>query len=79
MAHFEIATLVRRFRQLEQEIDEITGHLNQLTKTSVEYEWLSTVSWLGDTMIIDLLAEIGSFSHCQNPRKVNQACWINFT
>lgn len=70
MARFEIATLVCRFRQLEQEIEEITGHLNQLGKTSVEYEWLSTVPGLGDTTIIDLLAEIGSFSHYQDPRQL---------
>lgn len=70
MARIEIATLVRRYRQLEQEIENITQHLIKLVQTSVEYEWLSTVKGLGDTTIVDLLAEIGSFSHYENPRQI---------
>ncbi|MFT9599120.1 IS110 family transposase [Mesobacillus sp.] len=70
MARIEIATLVRRYHQLEQEIESITQHLIELVKTSVEYEWLSTVHGLGDTTIVDLLAEIGSFSHYEDPRQL---------
>ncbi len=70
MARIEIATLVRRYHQLEQEIESITHHLVELIKTSVEYEWLSTVPGLGDTTIVDLLAEIGSFSHYEDPRQL---------
>lgn len=70
MARIEIATLVRRYRQLEQDIESITGQLVELVKTSVEYEWLSTVPGLGDTTIVDLLAEIGSFSHYNDPRQL---------
>jgi transposase len=70
MASIEIATLVRRYNQLEQEIESITQHLVELVKTSVEYEWLSSVQGLGDTTIVDLLAEIGSFSHYKDPRQI---------
>lgn len=70
MARFEIATLVRRYHQLEQEIESITQTLVELVKTSVEYEWLTTVQGLGDTTIVDLLAEIGSFSHYKDPRQL---------
>ena len=70
MARIEIATLVRRYHQLEQDIESITQHLVELVKTSVEYEWLSTVPGLGDTTIVDLLAEIGSFSHYEDPRQL---------
>ncbi|MBG9550891.1 IS110 family transposase [Bacillus firmus] len=70
MARIEIATLVRRYQQLEQDIESITEQLVELVKTSVEYEWLSTVPGLGDATIIDLLAEIGSFSHYENPRQL---------
>lgn len=70
MARFEIATLVRRYHQLEQEIESITQKLVELVKTSVEYEWLTTVQGLGDTTIVDLLAEIGSFSHYKDPRQL---------
>lgn len=70
MARIEITTLVRRYHQLEQDIESITEHLVKLVKTSVEYEWLSTVPGLGDTTIVDLLAEIGSFSHYEDPRQL---------
>ncbi|WP_147536292.1 IS110 family transposase [Bacillus marasmi] len=70
MARFEIATLVSRYNQLEQEIKSITQQLVELVKTSVEYEWLTTVPGLGDTTIVDLLAEIGSFSHYDDPRQI---------
>lgn len=70
MARIEIATLVRRYHQLEQDIESITQHLVELVKTSVEYECLSTVPGLGDTTIVDLLAEIGSFSHYEDPRQL---------
>ena len=67
---FEIATLVRRYHQLEQEIESISEYLDKLIQTSVEYEWLSTVPGLGDTTIVDLLSEIGSFSHYEDPRQL---------
>jgi transposase len=43
-ARIEIATLVRRYRQLEEEIEALTQQLIELVQTSVEYEWLKTVS-----------------------------------
>lgn len=70
MARIEIATLVRRYHQLEQEIESITQHLIELVQTSVEYQSLSTVQGLGDSTIVDLLAEIGSFSHYEDPRQL---------
>jgi len=70
MARYEIATLVRRYHQLEQEIEDVTQRLVELAQTSVEYEWLSTVQGLGDSTIVELLAEIGSFSHYEHPRQL---------
>ncbi|OIJ13460.1 IS110 family transposase [Anaerobacillus arseniciselenatis] len=70
MARFEITTLVRRYHQLEQDIEDITQQLVELVQTSVEYEWLKTVPGLGDTTLVDLLAEIGSFSHYEDPRQL---------
>lgn len=70
MARIEIAALVRRYHKLEEEIESITQDLVELVQTSVECEWLSTVQGLGDTTIVDLLAEIGSFSHYENPRQL---------
>lgn len=70
MARIEITTLVRRYRQLEQEIDSLQEQLKELVQASVEYEWLQTVSGLGDATIVDLLSEIGSFSHYEHPRQL---------
>ncbi len=70
MARLEIVTFIRRYLQLEKEIERISNHLTELVKNSVEYEALSTVPGLGDTTIVDLLAEIGSFSHYQDPRQL---------
>ncbi|MFZ0446756.1 MAG: IS110 family transposase, partial [Bacillus sp. (in: firmicutes)] len=70
MARFEIATLVCRYHQLEEDIESINQRLVELVQTSVEYEWLSTVQGMGDTTMVDLLAEIGSFSHYEDPRQL---------
>ncbi|MCQ6360725.1 IS110 family transposase, partial [Bacillus cereus] len=47
MAHIQNATFVRRYRLLEHDIQELTNKLTVLAKTSVEYEWLSTIPGLG--------------------------------
>src|SRR5690606_41584559 len=70
MTRIEITTLVRRYYQLEKDIESITQRLVELVKTSVEYEWLSTAEGIGDNTIVDLLAEIESFSEYENPRQL---------
>lgn len=70
MARIEIATLVRRYHQLQLDIENMNQHLAEMVKTSVEYEWLSTVPGMGDSTIVDLLAEIGSFSHYEDSRQL---------
>lgn len=70
MARIQIATLVRRYRQLEQEIAALTEELVALAQTMVEYEWLQTIPGLGDATIVELLSEIGSFQHYQDPRQL---------
>jgi len=70
MARMEMATLVRRYRQLEQEIAALTEELIALARTTVEYEWLQTIPGLGEATIIELLSEIGSFAQYQDPRQL---------
>ncbi|KIU74090.1 transposase IS116/IS110/IS902 family protein [Bacillus thuringiensis Sbt003] len=70
MARVEIATLVRRYREIENEIKELMSRLTNLAKNSEEYDWLSTVPGMGDATIIELLSEIGSFSYYQHPRQL---------
>lgn len=70
MARIEIATLIQRYLQVEKEIQALEVQLITFIQTSVEYEWLQTVPGLGDKTIIDLLSEIGSFSHYNHPRQL---------
>ncbi|MCM3711118.1 IS110 family transposase [Sporosarcina luteola] len=70
MARFEIATLIRQYRLLEGEIEEVNSQLAELAKSTGEYIYLSTVRGLGDATIVDLLSEVGSFSHYENPRQL---------
>ncbi|XWN53145.1 IS110 family transposase [Anoxybacillus flavithermus] len=70
MARMEMATLVRRYRQLEQEIAALTEELIALARTTVEYEWLQTIPGLGEATIIELLSEIGRFAQYQDPRQL---------
>ena len=73
MARFEIATLIRQYRLLEEEIEEIeeiNSHLAELAKSTEEYVYLSSVPGIGDATIVDLLSEVGSFSHYENPRQL---------
>ncbi len=70
MARIEIATLIRQYRLLEEEIEEVNSQLNELAKSTEEYVYLSSVPGLGDATIVDLLSEVGSFSHYENPRQL---------
>ena len=70
MARFEIATLIRQYRLLEEEIEEVNSQLAELAKSTEEYVYLSSVPGLGDATIVDLLSEVGSFSHYEDPRQL---------
>ena len=70
MARFEIATLICQYRLLEEEIEELNSQLAELAKSTEEYLYLSSVPGLGDATIVDLLSEVGSFSHYEDPRQL---------
>ena len=55
---------------LEEEIEEVNSQLAELAKSTEEYVYLSSVPGLGDATIVDLLSEVGSFSHYENPRQL---------
>ncbi|XOQ13516.1 MAG: hypothetical protein ACFWTY_05730 [Shouchella clausii] len=57
MARIEIATFVRRYRQLEQEIAAFSEQLTLLVRETTLYEVLQILPGLGDTAISDLLAD----------------------
>jgi transposase len=41
-----------------------------LAKSTEEYVYLSSVPGIGDATIVDLLSEVGSFSHYEDPRQL---------
>lgn len=41
-----------------------------MAQKTMEYELLSSVPGLGDPTIVDLLSEVGGFSHYENPRQL---------
>ena len=61
MARHEIATLLRQYRLLENEIASVNSQLAEMAQTTMEYELLSSVPGLGDATIVDLLSEVGAF------------------
>ncbi|MGE6486865.1 IS110 family transposase [Paenisporosarcina sp. NPDC076898] len=70
MARHEIATLLRQYRLLEEEIETVNCQLAEMAKATAEYEFLASVPGLGDATIVDLLSEVGSFSIYENPRQL---------
>lgn len=70
MARIEIATLVRRYHQLNEEIAELDAQLRNYVLELEEYAYLSSVPGLGDASITDLLSEIGSFKNYDSPRQL---------
>ncbi|MGE7684470.1 transposase, partial [Peribacillus simplex] len=70
MARHEIATLLRQYRLLENEIESVNSQLSEMAQTTMEYELLASVPGLGDATIVDLLSEVGSFSLYENPRQL---------
>jgi transposase len=70
MARMELATLLRNYHQVVANLEIVTSELTELIHSSVEYEILSSVPGMGDATIVDLLAEIGSFSNYQDARQL---------
>lgn len=70
MARIEIATLLRRYHRLNEEIAELDIQLKSYVTELEEYEILSTVPGLGDASIVELLSEIGSFKNYDSPRQL---------
>jgi hypothetical protein len=59
-----------QYRLLKNEIESVNSQLSEMTQTTKEYELLASVPGLGDTTIVDLLSEVGSFSLYENPRQL---------
>ncbi|MBE1557079.1 IS110 family transposase, partial [Sporosarcina limicola] len=70
MARIEITTLVQRYHKINTELHDLQEKLTELIQATKEYDYLKTVPGLGDTTIIDLLSEIGSFAHYDHPRQL---------
>lgn len=72
IARLEIQSLVSRFRQVERELVELEDALMEIIRPTDEYELLSSVPGIADSTIIDLLSEVGSFTHYKHPRQLEK-------
>lgn len=69
-ARREIATLMRRYRLLEEEIETLDTELEERIVQTEDYEFLASVPGIGHSTIAGLLAEIGSFTDYESPRQL---------
>ncbi|WJY26273.1 IS110 family transposase [Sporosarcina trichiuri] len=72
IARLEIQSLVSRFRQVERELAELEDALMAIIRPTDEYEILNSVPGISDSTIIDLLSEVGSFTHYKHPRQLEK-------
>lgn len=69
-ARREIASLMRQYRLIEEELESIEAELDTLITQTTEYEFLASVPGIGHRTIAGLLAEVGSFTDYESPRQL---------
>ncbi|RBO11066.1 transposase [Pantoea sp. 3_1284] len=69
-ARREIASLMRRYRLIEEEIETLEEDLGKRIGQSADYEYLASVPGIGPSTIAGLLAEVGSFTDYESPRQL---------
>lgn len=70
MARYEIATLITQFNLLSQQLEDLSLKLCELASELTEYEYILSVPGLGENTVVELLSEIGSFTHYEHPRQL---------
>lgn len=54
----------------KKQLDELTEQLVDLVKQLPDYEYLSSVSGIGDITIVELLSETSSLTQYEHPRQL---------
>lgn len=70
MAKYEIATLLSQIKLMQAQLDELTIQLTELAKQMTDYDYVASVSGIGDITVVDLLSEVGSLTQYQHPRQL---------
>lgn len=70
MARIEIATLLKQFHLMQEQLNELTEHLIELAKQMTDYDYLASVPGIGDVTIVDFLSEVGSLTQYEHPRQL---------
>ncbi|MFE7065206.1 IS110 family transposase [Sutcliffiella sp. NPDC057660] len=70
MARYEIATLMSQFNLLSQQLEDLSQKLCELASQLTEYEYILSVPGIGADTVVELLSEIGSFTHYEHPRQL---------
>lgn len=66
----EIGSLMRRYRLIEEEIIFTDEALNELTRQTAEFEYISSVPGLGEMTVAGILSEVGSLTDYESPRQL---------
>jgi len=69
-ARREIASIMRHYRLVEEEMDTLEVELEELITQTADYEFLASVPGIGHSTIAGLLAEVGSFTDYESPRQL---------
>ncbi|GKV69099.1 IS110 family transposase [Sporosarcina sp. NCCP-2716] len=72
MARLEIQSLTTRFKQIERELAVLEKELTEMVQATDEYMYLSSIPGIANPTIIDLLSEVGSFTHYKHPRQLEK-------
>ncbi|PID23303.1 IS110 family transposase [Sporosarcina sp. P7] len=69
-ARREVASMMRQYRLIEEELEAIEAELEERITQTADYEFLISVPGISHGTIAGLLAEIGSFDDYESPRQL---------
>jgi transposase len=70
MARMEINMLVAQFRLLHQHLEVLTEKLIKWAKQLSDYDFILSIPGVGENTAVELLSEVGSFTHYNHPRQI---------
>lgn len=70
MARIEIYSLITQYELLTKQLEQVNESLKTLAEQQAEYHYLLSIPGIGETTVIDLLAEVGSLKHYKHPRQL---------
>lgn len=70
MARMEIATLIKQYKLIQAQYEELAEELNKLAKEMTDYEYLLSIPGVGESTVSELLSEVGTLTQYKHPRQL---------